>query len=307
VLAKRLNLDTARRLGIPCPAEFRLESNAQVSELVERLGFPIVLKNPGFGPAGALPELDFKWLIVRDQRELDDALEGCARVGAYPIFQEFVEGPVHNLCCFAAGGRVVAMHEYSDVRRIAWAGLGVLRETTDLSPELAEYARALLQELQWEGVAHLAFIVRDGGGDARYMETNGRFWGSIAGSIRVGWDFPWWTYRYFTTGELPTPPPLEVRSRNCWHYGDLRLLWRRIRGIEPPRGPRVWIGRAIADYLSGFRPGVHSDVFRFDDPLPALVEHFGGLASAVGHRLERSQRQGGSAQGAGLRSPSPPS
>jgi predicted ATP-grasp superfamily ATP-dependent carboligase len=43
VLDKRLNLETATRLGIPCPAEVRPESAGEVPALVERLGFPHVL------------------------------------------------------------------------------------------------------------------------------------------------------------------------------------------------------------------------------------------------------------------------
>jgi predicted ATP-grasp superfamily ATP-dependent carboligase len=288
VLDKRRNLETASRLGIPCPAEFTLESVEQTSELIDRLGFPMVLKNPGYRSVETGPVLDLRWLIVRDERALRALLDLHSDAGEFPLFQEFVDGSVTNLCCFAASGKVVAVHEYRSLRRIGWEGTSVLREVTAPTPHLVDYARRLLGQLGWDGVAHVGFIVGESDGDTWYMETNGRFWGSVEGSIRIGWDFPYWAYRYFTEGDLPTPPPLELGSRICWHFGDLRLLGKRLRGVEPPIPPGPSKLRAVADYVSGFRPGVQSDVFRLDDPLPELVEHWSGLRLAVARRMTRS-------------------
>jgi predicted ATP-grasp superfamily ATP-dependent carboligase len=288
VLDKRWNLETATRLGIPCPAEFVLQDLDQTGELVERLGFPMVLKNRGRALGATSLAHDFKWLIAHDERELEALLRKHTGDGGFPLVQELVEGEVRNLCCFAASGKLVAAHEYRGLRRIGWEGHSVLREVTATTPELVEYAGRLLDELGWDGAAQVAFIVRPDGA-ARYMETNGRFWGSVEGSVAIGWDFPYWTYRYFTHGELPTPPPVEVGSRSCWHFGDLRLLWKRLRGVEPPIPPRPANLRAVADYLTGFASGVHSDVFALDDPLPELVEHLEGMPSALGRRLSRSR------------------
>lgn len=286
VLDKRLNLETARRLGIPCPADFELERVEQLPELIERLGFPMVLKNPGVRAGESRRRLGFKWLIARDPAELARLLETFGD-DELPLCQELVSGEVRNLCCFAAGGTILALHEYRSIRRLGWEGNGVLREITAPTPELVTYAERLLAELEWEGVAHLGFAVR-ADGDVRYMETNGRFWGSVEGSIRMGWDFPYWTYRYFRADDLPIPPPAAIGSRTCWHWGDLRLLSNRLHGTEPTVGPQTGRLRAIADYASAFRPGVHSDVFRLGDPLPALVEHGSGLAGAVRRRLSRA-------------------
>jgi hypothetical protein len=120
------------------------------------------------------------------------------------------------------------------------------------------------------------------------METNGRVWGSIETSIATGWDFPYWTYRYFAHGEVPVPPPSAIGSRSCWHFGDLLLLGRRLRGIEPPVPPGPRPLRAVADYVSGFAPGVRSDVFSLDDPLPELVEHWEWIRGRIAGRLRRS-------------------
>ena len=159
----------------------------------------------------------------------------------------------------------------------------MLREITPLSPDLLAYARALLRALKWEGVAHLGFFVREDG-DVRYMETNGRFWASTAGSVAAGWDFPYWTYEYFGLGRTPNPPPSSMGQgrRSCWHYGDLEHLVRFLAGGDEPSGAGRTRRRAVADYLSAFHPSVDSDVFRLDDPLPELVEHSRAVRAAVG-------------------------
>ena len=284
---KRQNLETASRLGIPVPAEFDLEDLDQVPELVDRLGFPMVLKNTGLGTGATGLGSTFKWLIAHDERELRALLDKHCADGHFPLVQELVEGSVTNLCCFAASGEIVAVHQYRSLRRMGWEGNSILREVTETDPRLVDHARRLLRNLGWDGVAQVAFIVRESDGASWYMETNGRFWGSMQGSVAIGWDFPYWTYRYFTRGELPSPPRVAVGSRACWHCADLLLLGRRLRGVEPPVPPRPSMIRSIADYVTGFAPGVHSDVFSLDDPMPELVEHLHGIRQALGNRLPR--------------------
>jgi hypothetical protein len=133
----------------------------------------------------------------------------------------------------------------------------------------------MLQELAWDGVAQVAFFVSRDQGKVWYMETNGRFWGSTEGSVHAGWDFPLWVYRYFLCGEKPEPGPLQIGSRTCWHRGDLEALIGYMRGGESPTtGKQPGKLRAIIQYLSGFSPMNHSDVFRLSDPLPAVLDHY---------------------------------
>jgi predicted ATP-grasp superfamily ATP-dependent carboligase len=137
VLDKRLNLATASRLGVRCPAGLALERVDQIPDLTERIGYPMVLKNPGWGPDGSRPAHAFKWQIARDERELRTLLAEHSGNGPFPLFQELVEGVVTNLCCFVAAGRIVAAQQYRSVRRLAWAGTAVLREIVEPDPRRA--------------------------------------------------------------------------------------------------------------------------------------------------------------------------
>ena len=273
VLDKRINLALARRVGLPCPRQFDLSSPDQIPEMVRVLGFPLVIKRPGMPSDPCVPAFPFRVLYAHSLEELRRYIDEYCRPGSYPLFQECVDGQVHNLCCFAAQGELVAVHQYRSIRR--WEGSGVLREVVESDPELVEHARNLLSALNWDGPAHLGFFVSPDRKRKWYMETNGRLWASVQGSIHAGWDFPFWVCDYFLHGRKPQPPPIRIGSRTCWHQADLAALIRYLGGGEvAATGTRPGKLRAVLQYLGGFAPDVHSEVFRWDDPLPELMDHW---------------------------------
>ncbi len=285
VLDKRRNLELASGVGVPCPRQFELEHPAQIPELIRELGFPMVLKRPGDPLDPKAPTLGFRVLHAHNEEELRRHIQENCASGEYPIFQECVTGEVHNLCCFVVSGEVEAAHEYHSIRRRG--GVGVLRKIVAPRPDLLQHTRALLGALHWDGVAHVAFFVSRDGEKKWYMETNGRFWASVEGSVHAGWDFPYWVYRYFLHGERPAPGEIKVGSKTCWHCGDLAALLDYVRGGEPPAtGTHPGKLRALGQYLTGFSPWIHSDVFRWSDPMPGMVEHW-NLAAEAWELLKR--------------------
>lgn len=271
VLDKRRNLDVARQAGVPCPKQFELTDLRQIPEMIATLGFPIVLKRPGDPLDPHVSSFDFRVLYANNEEELRRYLDQHCRQGAYPLIQERAVGEVHDLCCFAAAGELIAVHQYHSIRRRE--GAGVLRKIVEPMPELVAHARNLLRALRWDGLAHVAFFVSKERGKIWYMETNGRFWASIQGSVNAGWDFPAWTYDYFRHGKKPAPGPLEIGSLTRWHLGDLMALLRYWGGGEEPEtGTNPGKLGAALQYLQGFHPRIHSDIFCWSDPLPAVAE-----------------------------------
>lgn len=283
VLDKRLNLELAGSLGVPCPRQFELQHPRQIPEMIKLLGLPIVLKRPGVPNGPNIPDFNFKVLYAHTEQQLRGYIDEHCRHGRYPIFQECAVGDVHNLCCFAAQGELIAVHEYHSIRR--HNGVGVLRKIVAPLPDLVEHSRNLLRALNWDGVAHVAFFISHDGKRKWYMETNGRFWASTEGSVHAGWDFPYWVYRYFLYGEKPVPGEIKKGSITCWHHGDLMALVDYFRGGESPTtGTNPGKLRALAQYLSDFSPGIHSDIFQWSDPLPGIMEH-SEMVSTIGHSL----------------------
>jgi len=180
VLDKRVNLKLAAELGIPVPQQFELESPDQIPEMIEKLGLPVVMKTPGPTFDGKKP-LPFRFRFAHSERELRDYVnQYCTEDAVRPLFQECATGKVHNLCCFAAKGELIAIHEYHSVRR--YSGAGVLRRVVELLPEMREHASRMLGALEWNGVAHIGFFMGQDGRKKWYMETNGRYWASVQGS-----------------------------------------------------------------------------------------------------------------------------
>jgi predicted ATP-grasp superfamily ATP-dependent carboligase len=278
VLDKRLNLDLARRLGVPCAREYELRSVDDVPEVIATLGLPVVLKHPGNPADRKVPQFAFRVLRANSERELREYLERYCDRGVYPLVQEYLGGEAHSVNCLVAQGDMLAVDGYRSIR--SYAGNGVLRQSVEPPAELVGYARDLLGALRWDGVANLSFY-----GDAgrwRYTETNGRFWGSTQGSIDAGWDVPHSVYRYFVHGERLPAGSRRVGTVNCWHYGDLRLLIDRLRGLESPTASRSpGRLRAIGEYVGGFRVRHRSDVFRRDDGMPAVWEYYGAIRTAL--------------------------
>jgi predicted ATP-grasp superfamily ATP-dependent carboligase len=271
VLNKRANLELAGELGVPCPRQFCLEDLRQVPEMIRALGFPIVMKRSRDPIEPYVPQFKFKVLYAFNEAELRVYLDQYCLNGEHPLFQQCATGEVHDLCCFAARGELLAVHEYHAIRR--FNGSAVLRKIVAGSPDLVEHARHLLAALDWDGVAHLSFYVSKTG-QKMYMETNARFWASVQGSVNAGWDFPNWTYEYFLNGRRPEPTRITLGSSTCWHTGDFLALLKFVAGKGEIPTPGTTPGKLSAawQFLSGFQPGIHSDVFRWSDPLPAIVE-----------------------------------
>jgi len=273
VLDKRMNLELAKQLGIACPKQFDLLEKRQIPDMIAALGFPMILKPPGPPADTRTPTFPFKVLYAQNEKQLREYLDRYCPDGVFPIFQECVFGDPFNLCCLVADGEIVAMHQYRSLRSLK--GLGVLREIVPITPAIAEGAQKMFRALRWDGIAQYCVFVDRSSEEPRYMETNGRFWSSVAGSVHAGWDFPYWVFRYFRHGERPDPGPITLGSRSCWHRGDLVALFNYLVGGQPPASDES-SGKlaAILDYVRGFSPSVHADAFELDDPLPELVDHW---------------------------------
>src|SRR5438477_8413173 len=69
-LDKRINLDLAVKVGVPCAKQFELTSLRQIPEMIDVLGFPIVLKRPGDPVDKTLPAFSFRVLYAHNEEQL---------------------------------------------------------------------------------------------------------------------------------------------------------------------------------------------------------------------------------------------
>ncbi len=280
VLDKRDHLALARGLGIPCPEHVQLTTSADIAMIAQHQPLPWIAKLAGKSPCEEVreqpPLLEID-TVATAHRHIESLTNGRY------IVQRHYRGKIHNLCVFAEHGSVRAAHQYVSVRRSR--GSAILRRIIAPDERCLAYTKKILGALEWDGVANVQFIVDDETDDVRYLETNGRFWASIQGSINAGWDFPKWAVEYALDASSPTPPRLQVGSLTCYRAADLETLIAYLRGgPSPVTDERPSVYRAIGSYLGTFRPSVHNDVFQFFDPYPGIVDHWSRFKSFIRNR-----------------------
>lgn len=223
--------------------------------------FPVVVKERSHGPDTATPSsmrVFASWARNRD--ELGAAVREIEARDGEVVVEECVDGLLEAIFLYAHDGRVWACgRSIADRVYPKGAGASTRSVSVPLDPILMAQVEDLVGRVGWSGVAQLQFLRRSG--DApRFIDFNGRFYGSLALAVEAGIDLPvLWVDAI--AGKLPATwsvAPPGVRYH--WLEGDLRRAW-----AEPP-GKR-WREVAVA-LMWSFRRR-HS-IWRADDPAPAL-------------------------------------
>lgn len=194
------------------------------------------------------------------------------RMDHVPIAQEFV--PTTDEYGFFAQyeeGSPVATFQHRQKRGLKYAGgPSAYRESVSI-PELEAAGLALLDELDWHGVAMVEFLRNPETGEFELMEINPRFWSSLPFTVQAGVDFPYLYWLQATGRALPDPPQYRVGIGGHLLRGEVLHLYSILTEeyplVEAPSffGTAREIGRSLLreprfDYLS------------WDDPGPMLRE-----------------------------------
>lgn len=290
---KAATLKLAGDIGIPVPDSV-LVTDPWVGDLSMRdLGLPLVVK-PQYSRV-LTPEGNFRRFSTSYAR--DDAAayrlmgrgEEAETTGGV-LLQRYWPGSGVGVSMLTTAGRPLAAFQHRRLRELPPSGgVGVLRESVDLDPQLYDYARRLLAALRWTGLAMVEFKVRDGA--VVLMEVNGRIWGSLPLAMNSGMDFPAKLSELFLEG-----PPTSTQVDTCYRRGvrghhmahELDWIEAVLRGRhQPPVGPPLPRRAAVGAMVDMLRPSYPYDGIAVDDPLPALSD----VASTV-MRFSRRLRDG---------------
>jgi predicted ATP-grasp superfamily ATP-dependent carboligase len=273
---KQVLSEAAARLGIHVPDQQVLRNSAEAKHEMGRFRFPLVLK-----PARSVGEANGKRVKVgvryaANEGALRRELEQLPEQAFPLLLQQRIVGPGIGIFLLRWKGERVATFAHRRLReKPPSGGVSVYRESISADPALVELSEALLAAFDWDGVAMVEYKIEEATGTPYLMEVNGRFWGSLQLAVDAGVDFP----RLLVECALGLRPEHVatyrhgVRSR--WWWGDIDHLLARLRrspevlALPPGTPPRV---RALLDFLILWRPGDRGEVFRLDDPRPALQE-----------------------------------
>jgi predicted ATP-grasp superfamily ATP-dependent carboligase len=274
---KKALLERASALGIAVPRQVTVSTRADLTSLDPALlAYPLVLK-----PSRSVGEHDGQRVAlgVRHVANADALRAELATLpdAAFPLLlQQRIVGPGIGIFLLLWDGKPLATFAHRRLReKPPSGGVSVYSESVAADTELVEQSRALLEQMQWRGVAMVEFKRDASTGIPYLMEVNGRFWGSLQLAIDAGVDFPALLVSAATGEPEPAQQGYRVGTRSRWWWGDVDHLlarWRRdAASLALPAGAPSRL-RATLDFLTFWSPHTHNDVFRLRDPRPFFRE-----------------------------------
>ncbi len=271
---KRETLLAARRVGVGGPATYMLDPKEKIESVAAKLRYPVVLK-----PRVSRYLQDGRWFTgtVQYADSPEDLITKYHKAHAaipYPLVQERIEGPGIGVFLLVWHGELKAAFAHRRLReKPPSGGVSVLRESVPLDHAVVSQSLALLKTVGWNGVAMVEYKLDRRDGQAKLMEVNGRFWGSLQLAIDAGMDFPLLLYRLARGEDIPPQLDYQVGVKTRWLLGDLDHLLAVLRnrgGIDGVAGRSKLA--ACWDFLKFYQRDTHFEVLKFQDPAPGLLE-----------------------------------
>ncbi|WP_416838800.1 ATP-grasp domain-containing protein [Haloferax sp. DFSO52] len=256
LVQKDLVMQQAARLGIPHPRTVYPKSADEAVELAAVLTFPVVVKPRTSAGAKGVQYVD-------DPSSLRQAYHTASQWGPNPIVQEQIpqEGRGMGAAFLRWDGEIIARFEYQRLREFPPSGgASTLRESIH-DDRLFEAGKALLEDVDWQGVAMVEFKNDPRTDTPQLLEVNPRFWGSLHLPYRSGVEFPWLLVQC-ALGDAPDPVLTYPAGDRCRYLlpGDLINLFSR-RDMD-----------ALREFFPLVEPGVSFDILDRSDPLPAVAQ-----------------------------------
>jgi predicted ATP-grasp superfamily ATP-dependent carboligase len=256
----------ATSLDVPVPKSSFVDNPANDSIKLSELTYPVVFK-----PSKSWIKLNRKWQR-RSVRYADDLVSATNILDTDPAFQshpfmiqERVEGQGKGIFALYNHGKAVAFFAHHRLReKPPQGGVSVLSESIECDPELLKYAKTILDEAGWHGVAMVEFKGNDG--ETPYlMEVNTRFWGSLQLAVDCGVDFPWMLYQIVNNESVKMTESYKTGERLRWLLGDVDNLYLTLRDSRITTWKKM---TAVLNFLSPSMHKTRHEVNRWSDPKP---------------------------------------
>lgn len=273
-------LSLAGQLGLAVPSQSTVTGPQDTLDHISPDWYPLVIK-PARSVSGA--EGHRRKVGVRyahSVNQLREMLEDFGPEAGPFLLQQRVEGPGLGVFLLRWGGEIRASFAHRRIReKPPSGGVSVCCESVALPEELLRQSSALLNALDWSGVAMIEYKRDTRSGRNYLMEINPRFWGSLQLAIDAGVDFPW----YLVQAALGRPARgagWQEGLRSRWCLGEVDHLIARVRrspsALDLPADDPGFL-RTVLAIMTPWRPRQKNDVFRWTDPLPALRESIAWL------------------------------
>lgn len=192
-LDKHRQCELAQSVGLAPPATTLLRDVADLARIAPR--FPIILRSADAVRLHASRLHKGRNWICGSAAELDAARAAWSGRGDL-LLQPYVQGVGEGVFGLRTDqGVVVAWSAHRRLRMMNPQGSGSSAcESRSVDAALRVPISRFLAAIDWQGLFMFEFL-RDAQGVARFVEFNGRAWGSMALARRQGYEYPAWSVR----------------------------------------------------------------------------------------------------------------
>lgn len=294
VLNKSKTYEAAKRVGIQTPTSYVISQFEDLERHRESFKFPLILKwdNPQETIAKLRPYglPIFKTHYIDSYDELIDFLTPYQAANRYPLIQHYCPG--HGLGQFFLRHNGKIVQRFQHQRLHEWppeGGTSTLCQALplDAHKQLLQKSEALLDALDWQGVAMVEYRYDSESQQAYLMEINGRFWGSYPLAQQCGADFGWLLLAYAGLGMTPTANKPREALICRFMFPELRRLARVC--FSPSRiSDPYYRNTPLRDLLRFvglfFHPKSRYYVFTLSDPCPLFHDGWQALKKMIPKR-----------------------
>ena len=153
-----------------------------------------------------------------------------------PIVQERIKGDGWGVSCLYWKGERIAFFTHKRIKeKIKTGGTSTLR-VSERNELLEEYAFAILDKMNWHGLAMVEFKYNDSSKQGWFIEVNPRLWGSLHLAVSSGVDFPKLLYLAATEGISVTKKEVLSQKEGViarWYMGDVIISASNLFDLKP--------------------------------------------------------------------------
>jgi predicted ATP-grasp superfamily ATP-dependent carboligase len=186
--------------------------------------------------------------------------------------QEYVSGQGYGFYALFDKGNPITYFMMKRIHEVPfYGGPSSLRESIQ-EEKLKEYGLKILKALNWHGLVMVEFRRDERDDSFKFIEINGRIWGSLALSISAGVDFPYLLCQMVENKNIFQKNEYKIGVRGRWLSGEMSYLSSVFFGKKiGKRPPRI---KSLLEFFGLFEKKVCYDYFAKDDIKPGLVNLF---------------------------------
>lgn len=276
-LDKTRTIKIAEECGIPCPKTFLAEDFCALKEVAKDLQYPVIIKPRmkilWVGERAIMLKITDKNYAYNNKDLMKKYVEITSQFSDFDIppdffmIQEFAEGGGYGVEVLMHNSELKAIFMHKRLREYPIIGGASTLRVSVKNEKLKSYAVDLLNAMNWQGVAMVEFKLDEESGDAKLVEVNGRFWGSLPLAINAGVDFPYLLYKTMVEGNAAPCDGYRVGVMQRWLIpGDLLWLFDSLRNSHKSKL------RSLVEFLNS--SWVPDDIISLSDVLPTFGAMF---------------------------------